>query len=326
MSRPGRESSGAGGSVRRWPPAVVEYSGRSTCCAGVDQIVFAIPNNAPLGCWVPVYVRTGGTTVSNVVSMGISDKGGVCSADVLPQIESIIVKGGRFGKAIAMRATTRHDFGTRTPLDVTADYHASYGFDVATNDFPYHPMYSFPPAGTCASSTVQGDLLNGDVLPGTMPETAPLDFGSPFMLTGPHGTKTLTTMFTGMRAGYLGGSVSNNVLPSTLFLDPGNFTLKGFGGQDIGPFSATFSIPQPVTWTNKTQLFNIDRTQPLTITWTGGDSGQIITVAGFAEDLPTNSSAMFTCIAQAGASSLTVPTAILANLPARAGIRCNRKT
>ena len=257
--------------------------------------------------------------MSNVVSMGISESGGVCSADVLPQIESIIVKGGRFGKAIAMRATTRQDLGTKAAVDVTADYHASYGFDVATNDFPYHPMYSFPPAGTCNSSMFQGDLLKGDVLPGTMPETAPLDFGSPFMLTGPHGTRTLTSIFMGTRAGYLGGSVSNNILPSTLFLDPGSFTLKGFGGNDIGAFSATFSIPQPVTWTNRDQLSAIDRSQPLTISWTGGDSGQIITLVGFAEDLPTNSSAMFTCIAQAGANSLTVPTAILANLPATRG-------
>src|ERR1700730_9728922 len=53
-------------------PAAVQYSGRSTCCSGVDQIVFTVPDNAPQGCWVPVYVRTGGTTVSNAVSMGIS--------------------------------------------------------------------------------------------------------------------------------------------------------------------------------------------------------------------------------------------------------------
>jgi uncharacterized protein (TIGR03437 family) len=300
-------------------PATVQYSGRSTCCAGVDQIVFTVPANAPPGCWVPVYVRTGGTTVSNVVSMGISASGGVCSTDVLPQITSVIVKGGRFGKAIAVRATTRQDVGTLAPVDVTGDYHASYALDAAPGPFPFHPVYSVPPSGTCTSYTLQGDLLNGDLLPGAMPESMPPDFGAPFLLTGPHGPRTLTSLFSNFRATYLGGSISSNILPSSLYLDPGSYKLMGFGGTDIGPFSVSFSIPQPLVWTNRDQLASIDRTQPLTISWTGGDAGQVVIVMGFGEDLPTNSSAVFACIAQPGAASLTVPPAILSNLPPTRG-------
>jgi uncharacterized protein (TIGR03437 family) len=300
-------------------PAAVQYSGRSTCCAGVDQIVFTVPDNAPQGCWVPVYVRTGGTTVSNAVSMGINSAGGVCSTDVLPQITSIIVKGGRFGKAIALRATTRQDIGTQAPVDVAADYHASYAFDSVPGPFPFHPVYSFPPSGTCTFYTFKGDLLDGDLLPGTMPETMPLDFGAPFMLTGPHGARTLTSLFSNMRATYLGGSISGNILPNSLFLDPGSYKLMGFGGMDVGAFSTSFSIPQPLTWTNRDLLTSIDRTQPLTISWTGGDSGQVVNVMGFGEDLPTNSGTVFACIAQAGANSVTVPPAILANLPPTRG-------
>lgn len=296
-------------------PASVLYSGRTPCCAGTDQIVFKVPDNAPSGCWVPVYVRTAGTTISNFVSMAIGPSGSSCSTDVFPQISSVIVNGGSFGKAIATRATTRHDVGVRVPVDVTADYHASFGFEFKPGAFPFNPGLSFVPSGTCTVYTLPGDMLGADALPGILPDTMPLDFGAPFVLTGPNGSKTLTSSFTGARGGYLGGSITNGILPSSLFLDPGSYTLKGFGGVDIGAFSTTFTIPQPVAWPNRNQLTVINRTQPLNIAWTGGDSGQVIMIIGFGEDLPTNSSAAFACIAPAGATSFTVPPDVLSNLP-----------
>jgi uncharacterized protein (TIGR03437 family) len=72
--------------------AAVQYSGRTPCCSGTDQIVFQVPNNAPQGCWVPVYVRTGGTTISNVVTMAISSDPNSCSTDVLPEFTSALSK------------------------------------------------------------------------------------------------------------------------------------------------------------------------------------------------------------------------------------------
>lgn len=54
--------------------AKVAYSGRSPCCAGVDQIVATVPANAALGCWIPVTVKAGGT-VSNTATMAIAAQG-----------------------------------------------------------------------------------------------------------------------------------------------------------------------------------------------------------------------------------------------------------
>jgi uncharacterized protein (TIGR03437 family) len=51
--------------------APVTYSGRTSCCSGIDQINFTVPAGAPSGCWVPVVVRTQGTIVSNTVTMAI---------------------------------------------------------------------------------------------------------------------------------------------------------------------------------------------------------------------------------------------------------------
>ena len=159
-------------------------------------------------------------------------------------------------------------------------------------------------------------MLNGDALPGMAPTTMPLDFGAPLLMTGPNGPKTLAYNFSGARAGYLGGYISNGILPSSLYLDPGSYTLQGFGGTDIGAFSTSFTIPQPLTWANRSTTNVVTRSQPLMLSWTGGDSGQVIGILGFGEDLPTNSSAVFVCIAPLGSSSFSVPTDILSNLPA----------
>jgi len=70
-----------------------------------------------------------------------------------------------------------------------------------------------------------------------------------------------------------------------------------------------------VVWTNRDQLTVVNRAQPLTISWTGGESNQLIAIMGYGEDLPTNASAAFACIAPPGATSFTVPAAILSNLP-----------
>lgn len=291
------------------------YSGRTPCCAGVDQVVFTIPSNAPTGCWVPVYVRTAGTTISNFVTMAIQPSGGTCTTDVLPQVTSVFVNGGKLGEALATRATTRIDVGVRAPVDTTADYHVYFAFEPTAKPFPFNPALAFPPSGTCTVYTHQSDILNGTGLPGMAPVTMPLDYGAALMLTGPNGSKTLTPNFTGANASYLGGSITNSILPSSLFLDPGSYTLKGVGGMDISAFSTSYNIPQPVTWTNRSTTNVVPRTQPLTLNWSGGDSSQTVAIMGFGEDLPTNSSAVFVCIAPAGSSSFTVPTDMLTNLP-----------
>jgi hypothetical protein len=135
-------------------------------------------------------------------------------------------------------------------------------------------------------------------------------------LTGPDGERTLSYGFSGARAGYIGGQISNNILGSSLFLTPGSYTVQGFGGMDVGPFSTAFTIPPALSWTNRLQTNVVPRSQPLTVSWTGGDSGQVIALLGLGEDLPTASSVAFVCIAPLGSSSFSIPTDMMANMPA----------
>lgn len=295
-------------------PATVTYSGRSSCCAGLDQIQFTVPSNAPAGCWVPVLVRTGGTTVSNVVTMAIGPAGASCYA-VAAGVFPAFFKNRRAGAFVAVRATTRQDVGTIAPIDVTADYHASVAYQLQPSQFPFNPVTSFPPPGTCTAYSVAGDLLKGDSLPGALPSAGALDMGPLFNLAGPLGSRALTELFSGSRVGYLGGSISTNDIPSSLFLNPGSYTLTGLGGHDVGPFSAKFNVPQPLTWTNRDQLTVINRATPVTIAWTGAGANDFVGVIGFGEDLPANTSTVFACLAPQGATSLTVPVTALANVP-----------
>jgi uncharacterized protein (TIGR03437 family) len=300
--------------------AAIQYSGRTPCCSGTDQIVFQVPQNAPQGCWVPVYVRTAGTTISNFVTMAIGPNANSCSTDVLPNFTAGYIKGERIGKAMAVRATTREDVGMIAPVDVTGEYHVSFAFEPNPGPFPFNVALSFPPQGTCTAYTLYGDILNAGpgsaFLPELAPTTIPLDWGAPLQLTGPNGSKTLSISFSGARVGYLDGTISNGILPGTLFLNPGSYNIQGFGGADIGPFTTGFNIPQPVVWTQQDTTDVVNRTQPLTLSWTGGDSGQVIAIVFFAVDLPTNSSDVAVCMAPAGASSVTIPTDLLSNMPA----------
>jgi uncharacterized protein (TIGR03437 family) len=300
-------------------PATVVYSGRSPCCSGTDQIVFQVPTNAPPGCWVPVYVKTAGSAVSNFVTMAIQPSGGTCTNPIFTELSSVMVNGGNFGEAIVYRLTMHEDVGVLEPVDVTGDFHFEAAFNVLPVPFPFDSTVSLPPPGTCTAYTEQGDMLRGMLLPGFLLGAEELSIGPAFLLAGPNGQVTLDYPVTSYRAGPLGGLISNNILPNTLYLSPGAYTMTSSGGTDVGPFSASFNIPQPLTWNNRNQLTTLDRTQPLTISWTGGDTGQEIAVVGVGEDLPTNSSAVFKCVALPGASSLTVPPDLLSNLPATRG-------
>jgi hypothetical protein len=226
------------------------------------------------------------------------------------------IKGERIGKALVTRTDTKEDVGVITPVEVTSEYHASFAFEPNPGPYPFNPAISYPPSGTCTAYEEAGDILDSNPLPDLVPTTLPLDLGPAFQLTGPNGTKTLNVTFIPARVGYIGGLISNNILPNSLYLNPGSYNLQGFGGTDVGPFTTSFTIPQPVTWTNRDAIVFVDRTQPLTVNWSGGDSGQVVAFVGFGVDLPGNSSGVFFCIAPPGATSFTIPTDMLSNLPA----------
>lgn len=287
-------------------PAQVLYSGRSPCCSGLDQVVFQIPDNAPSGCWVPVYLRTEKATISNAVTLAIDSQGEACAHDA---VTDVYLNGGRSGILYLGRTATREDVGVTTASEITSD---ALIFDLEQHKGGSFDFY--PPAGSCTVYLTSGDWIGTGQLPATSTPVKLLDAGT-FSVTGPKGAKT-PQMDPGILATNLGTFWSAPGFPNLLYLDPGPYQISASGGADVGAFQVSVTIPQPFSWTNRAQINSIDRTQPLTVNWSGAQSGQSMALIGAVTDLPTNSSAVFVCTADSDANTLTVPPAVLAGLPA----------
>src|SRR5579862_4630133 len=52
------------------------------------------------------------------------------------------------------------------------------------------------------------------------------------------------------------------------------------GGSSVGAFTEPVNIPAPIAWTNKGQLTTVNRSEGLTLTWTGGDPNAYLSIGG----------------------------------------------
>ena len=292
-------------------PVEVSYRGRSPCCAGLDQITFTVPPGAPQGCWVPVQIRTSHSTVSNFVSMSI-DPGGAACSDPSNPLSAAIVKGGTLGLLQLGRLAVHQDVGVNAPIDVTNDVVGLQATKQAGGPAAFLPFLSLPPPGTCTVYPGIGDFLETGAISETV---SSLDAGTKLTVLGAGSPQTVALSH-GFAA--LGSYLPLYSLPNQLYLSPGNYTVNGSGGADVGALHAAITVPDPITWTNRDQITIIDRSQGLRLFWSGAAAGQPLTVFGVDSDLPTNSSAMFLCTTPAGASSFTIPPEVLsAILPSR---------
>ena len=91
--------------------------------------------------------------------------------------------------------------------------------------------------------------------------------------------------------------------------------VSGAGGPDAGAFEATVPAPPEFSWTNRTDLIDIDRTQPLRLTWAGAPADATVWIQGGVSDLTTDSATIFSCVAGAADGAFTVPQQALDRLP-----------
>jgi uncharacterized protein (TIGR03437 family) len=290
--------------------ASVSYSGRSPCCSGLDQIDFVVPAGAPQGCWVPVQIRTSKANVGNGASMAIAASGGACSDPENP-FTSVIAKGGAIGEIWLTRTAVHQDVGVNAPIDIVGDTLDYIARKQPGGQFVTPPFLAAPPPGTCQVYSGVGDYWSTATLVDSTAFTQ-LDPGAQFSVSGAAARNI--TLVGGTYT--LGSQVPLWSVPNSLFLAPGNYTVSGTGGKDVGAVNVSIAVPSPITWTNRDQTTNVNRAQPLTLNWSGGPNGQTIEILGVNTDVRTNSSGLFYCVAPAGATSFTVPPQVLAFLPA----------
>ena len=251
------------------------YAGRSTCCAGLDQINVEIPPDAPTGCVVPLAVRVNGN-VSNHVSLPITANGGPCDPNL----------GFRTGRLELLRQWTGDVAEDRT--------RGLFGQPLS----PLDPA-RLPPEGSCMvwrPEASSGGSRWFDVT--SFAAANPINDAGAISLTTPAEVLELA------------GNLYTPDPPATSFLGPGGYAARGAGGESFPSFQATLNVsPAPVL-----EAFDpksvFARSTPANVRWFGGDA----TAAGVLwTGLESSQYPEVVCRASVAASSFQVQPYVWAN-------------
>lgn len=313
------------------------YKGRSGCCAGIDQVVFTVPEGVE-GCYVSVNVVTGGV-VSNSATIAVASNGTVCSDPTGFSTADLqkVLTGGTL--TVADIGIDRDHAKLSSPLgkvegnvdlgDGHFRHYVSSQDVLASTRGAIGALGGLPSAGSCTVSPFQFQDFFSSLFAGSGDPVIQegLDAGPALNITGPLGVKQLPRQNIGTANQpfyryHVHGSVIGGGIPVVMpvmpdFLDPGNYTLdNGAGGAQVGPFHANLTIPNAaITWTNEDALTMISRSQDLTVTWSA-PSGAWVAVLGSAADPGTGAGASFQCVTSADPGTFTVPAWVLSALPA----------
>lgn len=292
------------------------------CCQGVNRIEFQVPNNAPLGCYVPVQVRAGARP-SNVASISIHPAGESCQ-DEFGWFEKSVEHASRAGFAVLARVSVVPEAALKA-----GSYEFDYGVaafgDQQTGQRPFPPL---PPIGSCTASSDRvsvrrilsqaRDPSAWTGMPQTTPENRSLDAGTEISISGPDGIKRLQHEGRQRNAysALLGGTVPFAQVPkSALFLSPGLHHVSSPGGKDIGRFDVPVMVQRAIEWKNRRRLSEVQRADGVTLEWKEVRREDAVLIAAAGSDEVTGDSSVCVCVAQAKDRRFTIPALSLGNLP-----------
>jgi uncharacterized protein (TIGR03437 family) len=281
--------------------ATIGYQG-SSGYPGVNQINVTIPQNVQPGCGVSI-VAVSGNLASNTVSVPVTPGGGACSDPVvngstqLPAATTLKV-----GSLQIVRTTS----GSTTSTSAGADFVAISGPE-STNGGGLNSIGSCYAAQSIIGGS--GGLPAGNTSIG-------LDAGT-ISVAGPSGTQPVPAIAS--TPGAYDAILPTSFVPST----GGSFVFTGTGGKDVGAFTATINYSNPIVWTNMNAITSVNRSQGVTLTWTGGAPNSYVLISGGSSSPQTTSQpvlgAGFFCYAPVSAGQFTVPSPILLQMPIGAG-------
>ena len=288
--------------------ATPEYAG-SSGYPGYNQINVKIPDNAPNDCYVGLVAATGKGITSNFGSLPISASGGQCTSSILgisgTTVSSLIGQSTvKLADVYVSQSTTPKsstDNTAQTSNLASAIFLKESGAAFSSDTSNGGSAFSI---GSCYVKEVVQSGAGGGTLTG-------LDAGN-IGLTGPNGNYTLTELETGT---YM-WSLPDNAISSS----GGAFTYNGSGGADVKSFNTTINFPNPLlNWTNQNADATVNRSQGVTLNWTGGAPGSYVIIRGNSSDANTGANGSFTCIANQSALTFAVPNYVTGSLPAGPG-------
>jgi hypothetical protein len=101
-----------------------------------------------------------------------------------------------------------------------------------------------------------------------------------------------------------------------LFLEPGELVVAGQGGADVGPFAVSLPAPEPLVWENRDSMGTVDRRLGVTLRWRPPSQEGAVLIGLTSVDPSAAAWGACYCAAAGASGTLTIPPAILANLPA----------
>jgi hypothetical protein len=256
------------------------------------------------GCFVPLAIQIN-NQISNYSAMAVAPTGRACvpSVKVLPPSLATITTPRM------LLAQMRRD--SNPPPQFPNDQPSSDSVTIIPYKLGYtagelNAAFDGPSLGSCyAVATLPKDP--------SPPILAILDAGTTLSLKNPGGTTRTIPKSGTQYALKVGDTSANN------FFDLGTYTLTGGGGADIGAFTAAFSLGA-FTWTNKPAnngIVQVNRSQGLTVTWSGGDPAGYVQIQGFSGN-PT-ASMSFACNVATSNGTFTVPPSLLLAMPGNTG-------
>jgi uncharacterized protein (TIGR03437 family) len=288
-------------------------SRRPTAKPGEEELTFRVPENTPEGCFVPLYLRESPTRASNVVTMAVRSRPGPCDPSPLP-----IAPPDRVGVLILSRTRMRA-IREGAPESIVDDARIAF---IATAGRSAQLPIQLPPPGTCVAYTSSYETnsnLSNSLVSIVRVEGRGLDAGTKLVLSHAKQTRSISQSWEGqgIYRGHLGTTGSDLRRKSQpLFLEPGEFTLRGTGGKEVGSFNTVFSVPGPFEWTDREQTRVVDRNRGVTVHWKNGAPDQLMVILARNIDQITTAIGMCICTASGAAGQFSIPPAMLANVPA----------
>jgi uncharacterized protein (TIGR03437 family) len=282
--------------------------------AGTQEFVFAIPPSTPDSCFVPVYAQVAGAPPSNVITIAIHRGGGSCRPSNGSPVP--LLSGRTAGVVLLSRIAGLSRNGREKWIDDTGTAtFASKGEGPAIT-----PLLMIPPAGTCTAYT--GSSQSSFTMPvsisaGLLNDLGEkgLDAGRVLVVQSDEVTREIP--FTPGAIGYYNAPLGTDVgKRRPLFLNPGQtFTVTSGGGREVDPFEMRIAMPEPVLWTNRDQIAEVNRSHPVTLTWNPARPEQTIFILAANADQFTTARAMCYCAVNGREGRFTIPAAMLANFP-----------
>ncbi len=290
---------------------------RDLAATGEQELAFTIPADAPVGCYVPVYIKVTPVRASNVVTMAIASGSGSCANGPIPLLDA-----RRIGVAVITRANMLRD-----NLETTND--ETIALFSAKDDGPaLSPLLLLPPPGSCTAytSSFQATAVMPDSVASALIAELPGDgLSAGSQLTISRGNERRTVPGDRGSAGYyrarLGTPRPKTRAAYPLFLEPGDLVLSAPGGMDVGAFRVSFEATAPFEWLGRAELTVVDRGRPLPLRWAGQAKDQWTILLATNVDQITTAIGTCLCTAPVNSDHFEIPAALLANIPASMEIR-----